>query len=99
MSSFSSGFLKKRMSKECGEPRSDVGTWPESAWESQQARETAFGTRSGFGMDKSGDQALLAGIDDLSASFAGELGVYSKNLTTGEEVAYHADEVMPTASV
>jgi len=41
---------------------------------------------------------LLAGIDDLTASFAGELGVYAKNLTTGEELAYRADEVMPTAS-
>jgi len=41
----------------------------------------------------------LAGIDDLSASFAGELGVYAKNLTNGEELEYRADEVMPTASV
>ena len=48
--------------------------------------------------DKSGDPGLLAGIEDLTASFAGELGVYAKNLTTGEELAYNADEVMPTAS-
>ena len=50
-------------------------------------------------MDRNGDPALLAGIDDLTASFTGELGVYAKNLTTGEELAYNADEVMPTASV
>jgi beta-lactamase class A len=50
-------------------------------------------------VDRSGDQALLAGIDDLTASFTGELGVYAKNLTNGDELAYRADEVMPTASV
>jgi beta-lactamase class A len=48
--------------------------------------------------DKSGDPGLLAGIEDLTASFTGELGVYAKNLTTGEELAFNADEVMPTAS-
>jgi beta-lactamase class A len=48
--------------------------------------------------DLTGDPALLAGIDDLTASFTGELGVYAKNLRTGEELSYHADEVMPTAS-
>lgn len=49
--------------------------------------------------DRFGDARLLAGVDGALASFGGVLGLYAKNLTTGEKLGHRADAVMPTASV
>jgi beta-lactamase class A len=38
-------------------------------------------------------------IADITARCTGRLGLCARNLTTGEEVAFAADEVLPTASV
>ena len=46
-----------------------------------------------------GDSNLHTAVDNALQSFTGVLGCYAKNLTTGEEFGYRADEVMPTASV
>lgn len=50
-------------------------------------------------IERFGSAEILARVDEALASFPGVLGFYAKNLTTGEEVGYRADEVMPTASV
>jgi beta-lactamase class A len=82
--------------------QSDGGEMSLTAWQAVDLRLLGFRDLAeemrGNVADKTGDPGLLSGIDDLTASFAGELGVYAKNLTTGEEIAYRADEVMPTAS-
>jgi beta-lactamase class A len=46
-----------------------------------------------------GSAEILAGVDAALAQFPGELGLYAKNLTTGDDVGHRADVVMPTASV
>lgn len=48
--------------------------------------------------ERFGDARILAGVDNALRSFPGVLGLYAKNLTTGEEVGHRADAVMPTAS-
>lgn len=50
-------------------------------------------------IERFGDDTLLEKIDGALAVFSGVLGCYAKNMTTGEELGYRADEVMPTASV
>ncbi len=45
-----------------------------------------------------GDDGILRRIDEALRAFPGVLGMYAKNLTTGEEVGHRADAVMPTAS-
>ncbi len=42
---------------------------------------------------------LTARVRTIAAGFRGEMGVYAKNLGTGETIAIHADERFPTASV
>jgi beta-lactamase class A len=41
---------------------------------------------------------LIAAIKQAEADFGGNVGVFAKNLTTGEEVAYDPDTLRPTAS-
>lgn len=45
-----------------------------------------------------GQAALIAAIDQEVAAFGGTVGLFAKNLTTGEEVAYDPDTLRPTAS-
>ncbi len=42
---------------------------------------------------------LLARVNAIASGFHGQMGVYAKNLTTGETIAIRADERFPTASV
>jgi beta-lactamase class A len=42
---------------------------------------------------------LLARVSAIASGFHGQMGVYAKNLTTGETIAIRADERFPTASV
>lgn len=42
---------------------------------------------------------LPARVNAIASGFHGQMGVYAKNLTTGETIAIHADERFPTASV
>ncbi len=48
--------------------------------------------------ERFGDTTILARIEDALRGFPGVLGLYAKNLSTGEEVGHRADAVMPTAS-
>jgi len=41
---------------------------------------------------------MIARFEELAHGFDGVLGVAAKRLDTGEELAYHADELFPTAS-
>lgn len=43
-------------------------------------------------------EQLIAAIKQAEAEFGGSVGVFAKNLTTGEEVAYDPDTLRPTAS-
>jgi len=44
------------------------------------------------------DSTELAATIDLAKSFDGEAAFFARNLTTGEEVGYRADRLMPAAS-
>ena len=48
---------------------------------------------------KNNMSVLVADIEREAATFSGELGLFAKNLATGETVEFRADAVMPTASV
>jgi len=55
-----------------------------------------------FGVEKDkvkGIQRLQARVEELSRSFPGTIGVYARNIETGAEVGYKADELFPMASV
>src|SRR5258708_4537249 len=41
---------------------------------------------------------MRAAIDETLIAFSGVLGLYAKNLITGEEVCHRAEAVMPAAS-
>src|SRR6478735_4075543 len=45
-----------------------------------------------------GQERVIAAIHEEIASFPGNAGVFAKNLTTGEEVAFDPDTIRPTAS-
>ncbi len=47
----------------------------------------------------SGSTSIDAAVSARVRAFHGEMGVYARNLTTGETVAVHADERFPTASL
>lgn len=42
---------------------------------------------------------LAARVNAIASAFQGQMGVYAKNLTTGQTIAIRADERFPTASV
>ena len=42
---------------------------------------------------------LELNLNDMVTSFRGDVGVYAKNLKTGEEIAINADALFPTASM
>lgn len=45
------------------------------------------------------DSQLTQSIIALTGSFQGDIGIYIKNLTSGESVAINADTIFPTASI
>jgi beta-lactamase class A len=49
--------------------------------------------------ERKGNPDILARIERALEGFSGVLGLYAKELTTGEEVSWRADAIMPTASV
>lgn len=49
--------------------------------------------------ERFGDPDILALIEGALEGFSGALGLYAKDLETGEEVGWRAGEEMPTASV
>jgi len=54
----------------------------------------------GVGRDKAnGIHRLQARVDELARSFPGIIGAYARNIETGAEVGYKADELFPMASV
>jgi beta-lactamase class A len=54
----------------------------------------------GVGRDKAnGIHRLQARVDELARSFPGTIGAYARNIETGAEVGYKADELFPMASV
>jgi beta-lactamase class A len=55
-----------------------------------------------FGVEKDkvkGIHRLQARVEELARSFPGTIGVYARNIETGAEVGYKADELFPMASV
>jgi beta-lactamase class A len=60
----------------------------------------ALGSRGGAAIHRNGAaQRLFAEIEGVRRSFPGEMAVYMKNLTNGEEIALDADRVYETYSV
>jgi beta-lactamase class A len=54
----------------------------------------------GVGSDKAeGIHRLQARVEELARSFPGTIGVYARNIETGAEAGYKADELFPMASV
>jgi beta-lactamase class A len=49
--------------------------------------------------DHKGIEGLQVRVEQLAGSFNGTIGVYARNIETGAEVAYKADEKFPMASV
>lgn len=49
------------------------------------------------GLQESGE--LASRVNAIASAFHGQMGVFAKNLTTGETIAIRADERFPTASV
>jgi len=45
------------------------------------------------------EKALIPRIDALASAFEGDVGIYAKNLKTGQEIALNADHLFPTASM
>jgi beta-lactamase class A len=45
------------------------------------------------------DKHLQREIDQIAATFHGEIGIFVRNLETGRTAAYHADTIFPTASM
>jgi len=49
--------------------------------------------------DNEGVRRLQARVTQLSRSFPGTIGVYTRNIESGEEIGYRADDAFPMASV
>jgi beta-lactamase class A len=45
------------------------------------------------------ENALTDRIEALASGFKGDVGVYAKNIKTGQEIALNADDLFPTASM